>query len=245
MLCPCCGQEIALGAPGCQCGARFVGEPLDDTPIKVKRFGPVMTAVLMLAIAVSVPLIITKWLGIILVIPIWRAARAMRLARRDPEWYGGYKVAAATLILAIAAGVFSVVYVAKNIPQFLENRKARRIAGTQAAMYHMAGLLENYKRTYGSYPRNTQEIRKAVTESIPLDYWKKSIQYQSFTEAIADATDPNKFARTGLLFKNFELRSAGPDEKEGTDDDIIMRDGIFFTNAEIKTQPAIRNSSDR
>ena len=244
MLCPCCGGEIALGVPECLCGARFVGEPLDDTPIKVKRFGPAMTAVLLLAIAVSVPLIITKWLGIILVIPIWRAARAMRLARRDPEWYGGYKVATATLVLAIAAGVFSVVYVAKNIPQFLENRRERRIAATQAAMYHLANLLENYKRTYGSYPRNTQEIKKAMTESLPVDYWKKSIQYQSFTDAIAEATDP-KFGRTGIPFNNFELRSAGPDGKEGTDDDIIMRDGIFFTNAEIKKQPAIRNSSDR
>ncbi|HKS40604.1 MAG TPA: type II secretion system protein GspG [Blastocatellia bacterium] len=241
MLCPCCGQEIVLGAPECRCGARFVGEPLDDTPIKVKRFGPVMTAVLMLAIAVSVPLIITKWLGIILIIPIWRAARAMRLARRDSELYGGYKVATATLILAIAAGVFSVVYVAKNIPQFLENRKERRVAATQAAMYHLAGLLEEYKRTYGSYPRNSQEIMKAVTESLPMDYWKKSIRYQSFTEAIAG----DWLARTGIPFNNFELRSAGPDGKEGTDDDIIMRDGIFFTNAEIKNQPAIRNSSDR
>ena len=240
MPCPCCG-EVAE----CVCGPRIVGEPLHATPIKVKRFGPAMTAVLMLAIAASVPLIITKWLGILLILPIWRAARAMKLARREPEWYGGYKVATATLVLAIAAGAFSVVYVAKSVPQFLENRKVRRIAATQAAMYHMASLLENYKRTYGSYPQNTQEIRKAVTESMPLDYWRKSIQYQSFTEAIAEATDPNKFARTGLLFKNFELRSAGPDEKEGTDDDIIMRDGIFFTNAEIKNQPAVRNPSSR
>ncbi len=241
MLCPCCGKEIALGAPECRCGARFVGEPLDDTPIKVKRYGPAMTAVLMLAIAVSVPLIITKWLGVILVIPIWRAARAMRLARREPEWYGGYKVATATLLLSIAAGVFSVVYVAKNVPQFLENRKVRRVAATQAAMYHLASLLENYKRTYGTYPANTVEIRKAVTESLPLDYWKKSIKYQSFPETIAGS----ELGKTLVSFNDFELRSAGADGKEGTDDDIIMRDGIFFTNAEIKKQPAIRNSSGR
>ena len=241
MLCPCCGTEITLGVPECRCGARFVGEPLDDAPIKVKRFGPAMTAVLLLAIAVSVPLIITKWLGIILIIPIWRAARAVRLARREPEWYGGYKVATATLILSIAAGIFSVVYVAKNVPQFLENRKVRRLAATQASMYHLANLLEDYKRTYGSYPRNSQEIMKAVTESLPMDYWKKSIKYQSFTEAIAGGSP----GRTGIPFNNFELRSAGPDGKEETEDDIIMRDGIFFTAAEIKKQPAIRNSSDR
>lgn len=234
-----------LGVRDCSCGARFVGAPLDESPIQVKRFGPAMTAVLLLAIALTVPLIITKWLAIILVIPIWRALRAMRLARREPEWYGGYKVATATLVLAIASGAIAVAYVVTNVPQFLENRKVRRIAATQASMYHLASLLEDYKRTYGSYPRNTQEIKKAITESLPADYWKKGIQYQSFTEAIAEATDPSLFGRTGIPFNNFELRSAGPDRKEGTDDDIIMRDGIFFTNAEVKKQPAIRNSSDR
>ena len=35
------------------------------------------------------------------------------------------------------------------------------------------------------------------------------------------------------------------DGKEGTDDDIIMRDGVCYTNAEIKKQPTIRTSSDR
>jgi hypothetical protein len=230
-----------LGVRECDCGARFVGAPLDESPIKVKRFGPAMTSVLMLAIAVTVPLIITKWLAIILVIPVWRALRAMRLARREPEWYGGYKVATATLVLAIASGAIAVAYVVTNVPQFLENRKVRRIAATQASMYHLANLLEDYKRTYGSYPRNTQEIRKAITESLPADYWKKSIKYQSFPEAIAGSA----LGRTGVSFNDFELRSAGPDGKEGTDDDIIMRDGIFFANADVKKQPAIRNSSDR
>ncbi len=241
MLCPCCGKKIALGVAQCSCGARFVGEPLSDTPIKVKRFGPAMTALLLMAIALSVPLIITKWLAIILVIPIWRAMRAMRLARREPDWYGGYKVAAATLVLSIAAAAISVAYVATSVPQFLENRKVRRVAATQAAMYHLASLLEDYKRAYGSYPRNTQEIRKAVTESLPLDYWKKSIKYQSIPDAVAGS----QLGITGISFNDFELRSAGPDAIEGTDDDIIMRDGIFFANSEIKKQPAISNSSSR
>jgi hypothetical protein len=241
MLCPCCGRGITLGVRECGCGARFVGAPLDESPIKVKRFGPVMTSVLTLAIAVAVPLIITKWLAVILAIPIWRATRALRLARREPEWYGGYKVAAATLVLAIGAGAISVAYVVANVPQFLENRRVRRVAATQASMYHLATLLEDYKRTYGSYPRNTQEIKKAITESLPADYWKKGIKYQSFPEAIAGSA----LGRTGVSFNDFELRSAGPDGKEGTDDDIIMRDGIFFTNAEVKRQPAIGNSSVR
>ena len=230
-----------LGVRGCLCGARFVGEPLDDEPIKVRRFGPVITAVLLFALAVGVTLIITKWLAITAVIPMWYAARAMRVARRDPEWYGGYGVAVATLTLAIIGGTVAATYGIANVPRFFDNRRARRDAATEAVFYHLKSQLEDYKHTYGSYPKNTQEIKIAVTESLPADYWGKTIKYKSQAEDMADIS----VGRTGLSVKNFELRSAGPDGIEGTDDDIIMRDGVFFTNAEIKKQPTLRNSSDR
>lgn len=241
MLCPCCGAEIRLGVAKCGCGARFVGAPLDETPIKVKRFGPAMTAILALAVSVAAALVITKWLAVTVLIAIRYAMRALRLTRREPEWYGGLRVTVATLILAITAGAIAATYGIANIPTFLDNRRVRRIAATQASMYHLANLLEDYKRAYGSYPQNTQEIRKAVTESLPVDYWQKTIRYQSFAEDIADGS----MNRIGIHFNNFELRSAGPDGKEGTDDDIIMRDGVFYANSAVKKLPATHTSSDR
>lgn len=241
MLCPCCGDQITLGVRDCLCGARFVGPPLNDEPIKVRRFGPAMTAVLLLVLAVGVTLIVTKWLAVTVVIPIWYAARALRFARRDPEGYGGYGVAVATLTLAIIGGTVAASYGIASVPRFFDNRRARRDAATQAVFYHLKSQLDDYKSTYGSYPKNTQEIKKAVTESLPIDYWGKTISYRSHTDALADIS----FERTGIPVNNFELRSAGPDGIEGTDDDIIMRDGVFFTNADIKKQPTIRNSSDR
>src|SRR5262245_37862197 len=110
MLCPCCGQEIKLGAPKCSCGARFVGAPLDDAPIQVKRFGPLMTAGLTLAVVAASALVITKWLAVTVLVAIRYALRAVRLARREPEWYGGLKVAVATLVVAIGAGIFAASY---------------------------------------------------------------------------------------------------------------------------------------
>jgi len=241
MLCPCCGAQITLGVRDCPCGARFVGQPLDDEPIKVRRFGPAMTAVLLFVLAVAVTLIITKWLAVTVVIPMWYAARAMRLARRDPEWYGGFGVATATLTLTIVGGVIGASYGIVSVPRFLENRRVRRIAATEAVIYHMASQLDEFRNTYGEYPKDTQVIKKTLTESLPVDYWGKTISYASKPADIADTA----ITRTGLSYKIFELRSAGPDGIENTDDDIIMRDGVFFTNAEIKKQPAIRNSSDR
>jgi hypothetical protein len=241
MLCPCCGKETALGARECGCGARFVGQPLDDEPIKVKRFGPVANALLLMLIVVGAMLLITKWAALAITAIIWASWRAVKLARREPDWYGGYRTAMAALVIAIIGNIIAGGYAVTRIPKYFDDLETRRIAATHSSMYHVASLLEDYKRAYGSYPRNLQEFKKVVAEALPADYWNKSIKYQSYTEAIADGS----IVRTGLPFNNFELRSAGPDAKEGTDDDIIMRDGAFFTGAEIKKQPIVRNSSDR
>jgi hypothetical protein len=241
MLCPCCGKEIALSARDCDCGARFVGEPLDDAPIKVKRFGPVANAMSLLVIVACAVFIITKWMAFAIALALWSSWRAVKLARGEPDWYGGYRTAMATLVITITGAAVAGGYGVTRIPKYFENLETRRTAATHAAMYHVASLLEDYKRAYGSYPRNLQEFKKVLSETLPADYWDKSIQYQSYTEAIADGS----IVRRGLPFNNFELRSTGPDGKTGTEDDIIMRDGAFFTSAEIKKQPIVRNSSDR
>lgn len=235
MLCPCCGGDVFRGARECGCGARFVGEPLDETPIKVQRLGPAMTSVALLALVVAAALVATKWLAFAAVLVIWAAWRAMRLASRDAEWYGGYKTAVATFSLTIAGSLVLATYGIVHIPQAFENYHIRQVAATHAAMRHVAGLLEDYKlkAAIGSYP-STQDYKKVIGESLPTDHWDSSIKYQPRTDPIADSTIQT------LPNSSFELRSAGPDGIVGTDDDIIMRDGIFFTNAEVKKQTVVQ-----
>ncbi len=239
MLCPCCGGTILRAAPLCVCGARFVGEPLDETPIKVQRLGPAMTSLALLALVVIAALIATKWLAFAAVLVIWSAWRAVRLARQDPGWYGGYKTAAATLSLTIAGSVALATYGIVNVPQAFENYKLRQVAATRASIYHVANLLEEYQlANNGAFPRNSQEFKKIVGESLPADYWGTSIKYQSKIGDIAERKE--SIQSTGLPLNHFELRSAGPDGIVGTDDDIVMLDGMFFTNSEAKKQSVIQ-----
>ena len=233
MLCPCCGGTILRVASVCDCGARFVGEPLDETPIQVQRLGPAMTAVALLMLVVAAAAVATKWLAFAAVLVIWAAWRAVRLALRNPQWYGGYKTAVTTLAITIVAGASLAAYGIAHIPQAWDNYLRRQTAATQAGMHHVANLLEEYKQTNSSYPKDAQEYRKVIGESLPADYLERSVKYQSYPGAIADRS----VRTTVVTFSNFELRSAGADGIDGTDDDIIMRDGIFFTNAEIKKQP--------
>jgi len=188
---------------------------------------------LMLVAAAAV--VATKWLAFAAVLVIWAAWRAVRLARRNPEWYGGYKAAVTTLTLTIAAGASLAAYGIAHIPQAWDNYHLRQTAATQSGMQHVANLLEEYKLANGFYPKDAQEYKKLIGESLPTDYWDRTIKYQSKTGAIAERRE--SIESIGLPLNNFELRSAGPDGIDGTDDDIVLRDGIFFTNSEIKKQP--------
>ncbi|HXG95133.1 MAG TPA: hypothetical protein VNN73_22540 [Blastocatellia bacterium] len=240
MLCPSCGRKIEPEARECGCGARFVGDPLAENQFKVRRYEPVLTAMFLSLLVACGALTVSRWVTVASFIVLWTAWRAVKLARRDRESYGGYRAAVATLVLAVAGSVFAVGYTIIRLPHYFEMRRVQQVAATQAAMCQIASVLENYKRVHGSYPRNEQEIKEAAGAALPADYWSKSIKYQSYTEALADGS----IGLNGIAFTSFELRSAGPDGQEGTDDDIIMRNGVFYTSEQIKKRPVIYNSED-
>ncbi|HYP29233.1 MAG TPA: hypothetical protein VE262_21160 [Blastocatellia bacterium] len=207
-----------------------------------------MTAALLFVVVAGAALVITKWLAVAGVVAIWAAWRAARLAYRNPELYGGYRTAVSTLTVASVAATVSLGYGASQVDQLLKDRETRKRAATEAAFRHISYLLEIHKAATGSFPSKTQALTRPSSEPLPRDYWGKEIKYQSYTEAIADGSlgGVNGSVRgPGIPFNNFELRSAGPDGKEGTDDDIIMRDGIFMTVSELKKQPVALDAAGR
>jgi len=56
-------------------------------------------------LVITACLIATKWLAFAAVLVIWSARRAVRLAKNDPDWYGGYKTATAMLVVTVVGGV--------------------------------------------------------------------------------------------------------------------------------------------
>jgi len=230
-----------VAARDCGCGARFVGEPLGDAPFKVQRFGPAMSAVWLLALVTSASLIFTKWMALAAALVIWSAWRAMRLAQRDPEGYGGYRTASATLAVTVFASIIAGGYSVAYVPEYLQLRRDRQEAATKANIIHVQALLEEYKRKNGAYPPSLQALRRITGKALPTDYWEKSFSYEGRTDALVSG----RATVTGINFNNFELRSAGPDEKMGTDDDIIMRDGLFISASEAGKQPVLQDITAR
>jgi hypothetical protein len=196
-----------------------------------------MTSVALLFLVAAGALVVTKWLAVAAVLVMFAAWRAVRLARLNSEWYGGYKTAVTTLSVTVVASLALATYGVAYIPKAFENYRLRQVAATQASMHHLAGLLEEYKLKvgHGSYP-SAQQFKRLIGESVPADYWERGIRYEPLLDPVADTS-------IGItLFPNstYELRSAGPDGIVDTDDDIIMRDGVFFTNSEVKKQTIVQ-----
>jgi hypothetical protein len=214
-----------------------VGEPLDETPIKVQRLGPAMISVGLLVLVVVAALVATKWIAVAALLVMWSAWRALQLARQDAEWYGGYKTALITFTITIVGSLAMAAYGIAHIPKAFENYRLRQIAATQASMHHAASLLEDFrlKVGHGSYP-SPQDFKMIMGQSVPTDYWDNSIKYQPGTASLADTA----IGITTYSYNDFELRSNGPDGIAGNDDDIIMRDGIFLTSAEVKKKAVVQ-----
>jgi hypothetical protein len=222
------------GALECSCGARIVGDPLGETPFQVRRYGPVMTAVGVTAAVVGASLLFSNWLAFAAVLPLVLSRRAWRLAKLDPGAYGGYRTAACTLILSLAGSIALASYAIIHIPAYIEKREIRLEAAERARLLHVANLLEQYRAENDGYPRDLEPIKKMDGGSLPLEFWNKLVVYKGVMgQVAAKGSAPAQYV-------SFELRLAGPDGVMGTEDDIVMRDGIFYSNPDLVKSPAAK-----
>lgn len=245
MLCPSCGDEMKLSARECGCGARMVGEPTGEPVAKIQRFGPAMLALSLFICTALAAAVWTKWAATAGVLVIVLSRRAIILALRDRESYGGLGIAIAVLAIASVSGASLAGYAIGRIPLTLDKRRLAQTAATGATIYELANALEDYKSKNGAYPQSDQVLRKFLGRSLPKDYWDQTISYESYTEAIAEANLGRRPSQVGPVAgtqfnHNFVLRSAGPDGAMGSGDDIVMKDGVFYASADLIRKPLVR-----
>jgi hypothetical protein len=193
-----------------------------------------MIAVATAGAVVGAALVFSSWMALGVVLPILLSRRAFRLAKQDPGLYGGYRTAAGALALSLFGSVALGSYAIIRIPDYLEKREIRLRAAEQARGLHIASLLEQYRAQNDSYPRDLEPIKKLDGGSLPPEFWNKTIVYKGFPAQVAAR------GSTTVQFSSFELRLAGPDGIIGTEDDIIMRDGIFYSSPDPLKSPTAK-----
>jgi hypothetical protein len=104
----------------------------------------------------------------------------------------------------------------EDVDLVLEGIKKEKIARTRDLMTKTAEGLESYRKQFNQYPDVTdyQKLSDLLTPTyvpqvIRLDAWSNPFIYRFMSK------------------DSYKLISMGPDEKEGTSDDIVMTNGRF------------------
>lgn len=131
------------------------------------------------------------------------ARRNRRLRRR------GFTLLEIMLVLVIIAAIAGIAVV--NIGSFQE-RGFRRTA--TAEISNIKTMLESYKLEVGTYPKELSHLYEQPSDLADPTKWmkisKKPINPDPWGQ-------PYEYTLNGA---DFELRSAGPDGKSGTEDDV-------------------------
>lgn len=118
------------------------------------------------------------------------------------------------LVVIVILGILAAIIV----PRITGRVDEARIEATKVQMKAIKDALEQYKLDNGFYPTTEQGLRalveKPTTPPVP-QRWR-----QYLDKLPKDAWDRDFIYMSPGVGRPFELRSMGPDGKEGTEDDI-------------------------
>jgi hypothetical protein len=180
-------------------------------------------------------------------------ARAlMHVSRGNPSRFAGVRFAVGGFATSSMVAVVAVALIVVTIPERLRQRDEAQAAAGYAESYDPIRVLLDYQQQYGSLPTSAKDLQKlpdpdgsvaramrminegqyepaSTIASLPASAKARGRRGGSMTiRPVALRTGPDD-AQQGesLSFTNYTLRLAGKDRKIGTEDDILIRDGMI------------------
>ncbi|MCS6998382.1 MAG: type II secretion system major pseudopilin GspG [Aquificaceae bacterium] len=118
------------------------------------------------------------------------------------------------LVVIIILGILAAIVV----PRITGRVDEAKVEATRVQLKAVRDALEQYKLDNGSYPTTEQGLRALVERPTTPPVPQRWRQYMD--KVPKDAWDRDLIYMSPGVNRAFELRSMGPDGKEGTEDDI-------------------------
>lgn len=217
-----------------------------------------------------------KWAAIPLaILVLFGSRRIYRSIRQTPASYCGLRYARNGYFASAAVPLLILILIGITVPARLRHRQWGIEAGDNAYIYRIDRGLEEYRAAFGSLPGDLKELLPADPNDpkrVPdadgsLAEALKSLDTSGYLPTANLAAVPNKKPQQlrGLVIRNasfstaddtpserlsltnYELPLPGPDKVTGTDDDLVVRDGIISKASELQrrgvsTNPAAQTS---
>ncbi|MGI9069326.1 MAG: hypothetical protein ACR2HX_23360 [Pyrinomonadaceae bacterium] len=165
---------------------------------------------------------------------------ALRYARR------GYLASAAVPLLVL-------ILIGVTVPARLRHRQWGIAAGINASIYRTDRALDEYRETFGTLPSDPRDLSRLPDPDGSIAAALKNLDMSGYRSTGEFAAVPNKKPQqlrglvirnasvsTGddapserLSFTNYVLPLPGPDKITGTEDDLIVKDGVIYKASEL------------
>jgi hypothetical protein len=202
-----------------------------------------------------------KWVTIpMAILFLWFSRRLYRSVANSPDRFCGLRYARRGLIASAAVPVLILVLIGITVPERLRNRQLGIEAGFKAQGYRIDRAMDEYREKFGSLPDSISDLNRLPDSDRSLAAALQSVDGLGYRPSAELAAVPKQKPQTlrgaairnasiggaedtiteRLTFTNYELPLPGADKQLGTEDDLILRDGIIYKASE-STQRRVNN----
>lgn len=204
-----------------------------------------------------------KWIVIPVTIVVLRAnLKIYRSMLKSPQRFCGLGYAKTGLIASAVVPALIAVLIGVTVPERLRQRRDGLEAASYALGYRVARAQLEYSTRFGTLPAELKDWQRlpdpdgslaAALSILDASAYKpsadlaalpkrksKTLRGAVIRNAALDTTTTDDLPGEGLSFTNYELRLPGPDKTMGTEDDLIVSDGVIKKASESVAGPARR-----
>lgn len=194
-----------------------------------------------------------KWVAIPATLFVLFACRKMyRSVKELPAQFCGLTYARRGYVASVAVPLLILVLIGATVPDRLRQRNDRILAGHKAIGYGVDRVMFQYKQEFGTYPASTDDLKRLPDPDGSIAALLSEIdgaEYKASAEVAAVPTkqpqrlrgavirnaslDTEESISETLSYTEYELRLPGHDKQLGTDDDLIMIDGVAYSTTTV------------
>jgi hypothetical protein len=208
------------------------------------------------------------WLALPLSLAVvWAGVRVSAKIIREPARFTGLRLADAGFKLSVVMAVGLTALVGLTIPERLRQRERGIEAAKNVEGYEAIKVLYEYRARFNSFPATAEDLEKlpdpdGSVRRLITSMRSEAYEPQSAIAALPAAAAAKPSARRGaaanvpirpvalrtavggdvageaLSFTNYKLRLPGKDDTLGTDDDLMIRDGMIVPAPPLPQTPS-------
>jgi hypothetical protein len=207
-----------------------------------------------------------KWIALpATIIVLWGSLKIYRSMLKSPARFCGVGYAKTGLIASALVPVLIGVLIGVTVPERLRLRQEGFQAAVYALGYRYDRALLEYKGRYGTLPAELNDLRRLPDPDGSIAAALSNLEGVTYKPSADLASLPKQKSRTlrgavirnasldtatddlpgeGLSFTNYQLLLPGADKIMGTEDDLLLDDGVIKKASE-SVRPGTTNGSTK